>query len=278
MHHKSVVLACAAALFCNAAAGQTFAPRSQDYLFAATAHDARAIWLNPAGLSVVPEASIFGELVVHRAPNADLRVSQMSLGFNSQGMAFGYYRERLASGSSNHTYRVALARSIQGWAVGISMSYFRSDNNDTGFDLGVRYRILRSLDLGLVVQNLGQPQVRSDTLPLTGVAGLGWTVLGGVLVLTGETLVQDRVAESGYDMRYRAGARVSFGRAIPFSGLTAVQLDNNLGAMMWTFGISVGRNRRAVLVAGVDPTASSTQLETVSLTGIATNPLSAWRR
>jgi hypothetical protein len=278
MHRTSVFLACAASLLCNMAAGQSFAPRSIDYLFAATAYDARAIWLNPAGLAVAPEASIFAEFVMHRLPDADLRVSQLSFGFNSQGLAFGYYRERLASDSSNHTYRIAFARALQNWTLGISMSYFRSDVNDKGFDVGVRYRVMRSLDLGVVVQNLGQPQVRQDTLPVTGVVGLGWEVLRGAVVLTGETLVHDRMAESGYDLLYRAGATVSVGRNIPFSGLTAVQLDNNLGVLMWTFGISVGRNRRGVLVAGVNPTTSPAQLETVSLTGIATNPLSTWRR
>jgi len=278
MFRTSVLLASASSLLCNLAAAQGFAPRSKDYLFAATAHDVRAIWLNPAGLAVVPEASIFAELVVRRPPDAGSRVSQVSLGFNSQGLAVGYYRERLASDTSNHTYRIALARALRGWTIGVAMSYFRSGINDKGFDVGVRYRVARTVDLGVVVQNLGQPQVRSDTLPVTGVAGLGWTVLRGALALTGETVVQSRVAASGYDLQYRAGAMFSVGRDIPFAGLTAVQLDNDLGVSMWTFGIAVGGNRRAVLAAGVAPATPSLRLETISLTSIAANPLTAWRR
>ena len=158
------------------------------------------------------------------------------------------------------------------------MSYFRNGENDTGYDAGIRYRLLRSVDLGVVVRNIGQPLIRSDTLPLTGVAGLGWTVLGGALVLSGETLAQNRLSESGYTMRYRAGARLSVGRNIPIVGLTAVHLDNDLGVTMWSFGVTVGGLRRAAMVAGVSTGDPSARLETLSLAGIATNPLTTWRR
>jgi len=249
-----------------------------DYLFAATANDVRAIWLNPAGLAVVSEASLMAEFVVHRSPDADLRLSQLSLGFNSQGLSMAYNRERLVSDSSNHTYRIAMARALQGWTIGASMSYFRNGLNDTGYDVGIRYRLLRSVDLGVVVRNIGQPLVRSDTLPLTGVAGLGWTVLGGALVLSGETLAQNRLSESGYTMSYRAGARLSLGRNTPIAGLTAVHLDNDLGVTMWSFGVTVGGLRRAVMVGGVSTGDPSARLETVSLAGIASNPLTTRRR
>ena len=79
MPRTPVLIACAASLLCSVAVGQTFAPRSLDYLFAATANDARAIWVNPAGLAIVSEASIMAELVVHRSPDADLRLSQLSM-------------------------------------------------------------------------------------------------------------------------------------------------------------------------------------------------------
>ena len=278
MHRKPVFLACAASLLCNVAAGQTFAPRSMDYLFAATVNDARAIWLNPAGLAVAPEASIMAEFVVRRRADADLRLSQLSLGFNSRGISFGYYRERLVSNSSNHTYRIALARALQGWTVGVSVSHFRGSLNDTGFDTGIRYSVLRSLDLGVVLRNIGQPQIRSETLPLTGVASLGWTALHGTLVLTGETLARSRLARSGYDMNYRAGAQLSVGRAIPIAGLTVVHLNSDLGVVMWSFGLSVGGDRKGILIAGVTPGDPAARLETLSLTSTAKNQLTArWR-
>lgn len=274
---RTLLILCSLGSF-SAASAQSFTPRSADYMFAATANDARAIWVNPAGLAVVPEASLMAEFVVQRPLNDDLRFSQLSFGFNSQGLSFGYNRERLPSDSANNTYRLALARALRGWTVGFSVSHFRSGVNDTGFDAGIRYRVLSSLQLGVVLRNIGQPQVRSDTLPLTGVASLGWTLLPGFLTVSGEAIAMSRIEGSGYDMVYRGGAQLSFGRTLPVSGLTAVSLDQDLGVMMWSFGLSVGGARRGVFVAGVTPDNPSMRVENLSLTGLATNPLTAWRR
>ena len=68
--------------------------RSRDYLFLTNVADARALWVNPAGLSVVPEASLMGEFTVDRT-SGDLRIEQYALGFNSRGVALGYQRNRL---------------------------------------------------------------------------------------------------------------------------------------------------------------------------------------
>jgi hypothetical protein len=278
MARTLLLLTSITSLLFETALGQAFAPRSSDYLFAATANDARAIWVNPAGLAAVPEASLMAEFVLQHPANADLRLSQIAVGFNSQGLSFGYNRERLVTDSSNNTYRLALARALRGWTVGFAISHFRSGLNDTGFDAGIRHRLLPSIQFGLVVRNIGQPQVRSYTLPITGVASLGWTAMPGHLVITGETIARNRLAGSGYDMIYRAGAQLSFGRVLPIIGLTAVNFDNRLGVTMWSLGVSVGGVRRGVLVAGITPDDPSLRVETMSLTGIATNPLTAWRR
>jgi hypothetical protein len=128
------------------------------------------------------------------------------------------------------------------------------------------------------MRNLGQPEVRTETLPFTGVAGVGWTFLPGFLTLTGEAIARNRVYDSGYDMAYRAGANLTFGRALPVSGLTAVTLDSDLGISMWWFGVSLGVARRGVVVAGVNPNDPSMRVETLSVAGLATNPLTARRR
>lgn len=274
MNPKTLPIACAASLLCSAAAGQTFAPRSADYLFAATADDARAIWVNPAGLAVLPQASILGEFVVQRPAVGDMRVSQISLGFNSQGLAFGYNRERLVTGSSIHTYRFALARPFRGWTLGVSASHFRSGINATSFDAGIRYRLLPSLHAGLVLRNIGQPEIRLDTLPLAGVGSLGWMVLPGTLLLKGEAVATNRLTDAGYDMSYRAGLQFSVGRAIPVVGIAAVHLGDRLGVNLWTFGFALGRDRRGILVADVaPPNGTSPRLETVSVTAMAINEL-----
>jgi hypothetical protein len=135
-----------------------------------------------------------------------------------------------------------------------------------------------SIQFGAVIRNIGQPQVRNDILPITGVAGVGWTLLPGMLVVTGEALAANRVAESGYDMAYRAGAQLTFGRTLPVAGMTAVTLDKDLGLTTWWLGVSLGALRQAVLVAALAPDDPSMRVESVSVAGIARNPLSARRR
>jgi hypothetical protein len=262
----------------NSATAQSFAPRSADYVFAATANDARAIWVNPAGLAVVPEASIMAEIVLQRPVDQDLRLSQLTFGFNSQGLSFGYNRERLLSNSSNHTYRFALARALRAWTLGFAVSHFRAGRNDTGFDVGIRYRLIPSIQFGAVIRNIGQPQLRNDILPITGVAGVGWTLLPRLLVVTGEAIAANRLEESGYDMAYRAGAQITFGRTLPVAGMTAVTLDENFGVTTWWLGVSLGALRQGVLVAALAPDDPSMRFESVSVAGIARNPLSARRR
>jgi len=159
----------------------------------------------------------------------------------------------------------------------VAVSHFRSGNNDTGFDIGIRYSLLPSIQFGAVLRNIGQPEVRNDTLPLTGVASLSWTLLPDFLVVKGEAMAQNRIAETGYDMAYRAGAEVSLGRALPVSAFTAVNVDSDFGVTMWWLGASLGGARRGVFVAGVTPSDPATRVETVSAAGLATNPLTAWR-
>jgi hypothetical protein len=160
----------------------------------------------------------------------------------------------------------------------VAVSHYRSGSNDTGFDVGIRYLVTPSIQLGAVVRNIGQPQVRTDSLPVTGVAGLGWSVLPRMLLVTGEAIAQNRLGETGYNMAYRAGAELTFGRALPISVLTSVTCDSDFGVSMWWFGVSLGALRRAVAVAGVTPADPSMRVENVSIAGLASNPLSTWRR
>ena len=258
-------------------AGQPPQPRSADYLFPTSVDDARAVWLNPAGLAVVPEASIFGEFVLRRSTAADLRLAQWTLGLNSQGFSVAYQRDLLPSDSSNTTYRVAIGRGMARWSVGAALSYHNSDRKDTGLDAGFRYHLASSLAVALVVRNLGAPTVRADTLYLTGVAAVSWGILGGALSLDGEAVAADRAAAAGYDMAYRTGVRLSVGKRVPVAGFANVTLGPRLAPDVWCFGLAVGGDRRGIVVTTLEPGAS-TELESLSLTGLALNRLAARRR
>ena len=252
-------------------AGQAIGARSGDYLFASTAHGVRSLWLNPAGLAAEPEASLMGELVFERLEVDDVRLSQWTVGFNSSGLSFGYQRDRLVSDSSNQAFRFGLARSFATGSIGLSWTLYRSDSTQRGLDVGLRVHPSRTLDLGLVVRNVGQPRVRGVRLPVTGVGAIGWTSSGSVLAITGEALAQNRFSESGYDIHYRAGVRLSIGGSIPIAAMAAVALASDLDVDRWSLGIAVGGDRRAVMVGTVVPGAETPNLNLLSLTGLAVN-------
>src|SRR5262245_7881494 len=90
------------------AASQQVAPnRATAYLFPTAVEDARAIWLNPAGLGVRRDASIYAEALVGD-PGANGRLRQMNVGFNSRGLSFAYQRDILDNGVRGSTYRLGL--------------------------------------------------------------------------------------------------------------------------------------------------------------------------
>src|SRR5882762_3238674 len=66
--------------------------RATAYLFPTDVRDARAIWVNPAGLGVQREASTYLEVAVGD-PGAKGRLQQATAGYNSPGLLFGYHQD-----------------------------------------------------------------------------------------------------------------------------------------------------------------------------------------
>jgi len=270
-------LAYAVMLLADPLLGQAFPSRSQDYLFVSLVDDVRALWVNPAGLAVVREASIMVETVFDQPELGDIRLAQWSLAFNTRGLSVGYQRDRLQSDSTNQTLRIGLARPFRRGSFGIDLSFYSSDQSDQGLNTGLNYRLLPWLRGTLVVRNVGQPVVRSVKLPLTGLAGLGCSVAGGAVQLAGEVLAQKRVATSGADMSYRVGARFATPTRIPVAALLAVGLGSDVTVDRWFLGLALGGSRRAI-VGGTFLSGEASGLDAVSVTALATNRQTPVRR
>src|SRR5213076_3503367 len=104
---------------------QQVAPnRATGYLFPTDVHDARAIWVNPAGLAVLREASVYAELGVGD-PGARGRLRQINAGFNSRGLSFGYQRDIFDNNVRGTTYRIGLAGGSGGLAAGAALTHYR---------------------------------------------------------------------------------------------------------------------------------------------------------
>lgn len=251
------------------------APRSADYLFVALDNDARMLWVNPAALGIEFQASLMGEVLIERNTTDGFPLAQYTLGFSSRGVAFGYRRDRFDNSTGGNTFRFGFGRRFRRYAVGGSATLYSDSVNQREGEIGIRYFLLRGLDIGAVIQHIGKPTVRGVRLPLTGVLGVSWSPLGGAVQLVGEAAAADRATVSGYDLSYRAGVRVGMSGTLPFGIIAALDLDEDFGTNSLVLGLQVGRKDRGVLVGNGARPLGSTVVNGVSLVGIASRPLRA---
>lgn len=270
------VAALSAVLFGGGVAGQAIPSRSRAYLLTPLADDVRALWVNPAGLALVREASIMGEAVFNQPDDGSVRVMQWSLGFNTRGLSAGYQRDRLETGT-NQLLRIGLARPFRGGAVGIDMSFYWSDESDRAFDMGITYHLVPSVAASLALRNIGQPVVAGVKSPFTGIAGLGWTGADRSLQIAGEVEASKRLEVFEFDVSYRAGARIASPKPFPIAAIAAVEFGGPSDTDQFFIGIALGGSRRLVL-GGSFLSGSTSGLDIVHATGLATNRQTPIRR
>src|SRR5438093_11305686 len=156
MRGWAVLLAALTAQPLNRLVAQVAPNRSAAYLFPTDVHDARAIWVNPAGLGVLREASVYAEVGVGD-PGSRGRLRQINAGFNSRGLSFGYQRDFFDGGVRGSTIRLGLAGGAGGLAAGFAVArYGGSGANESRWDRGMSYLAPPGLRFGAGAANLGQ--------------------------------------------------------------------------------------------------------------------------
>lgn len=263
-----------AVAFPHASEAQFRPARTLDYVFATGASDARAVWVNPAGLSVLPEASIMGEIVAER-PDDETHFAQWTIGLNSRGFALAYRHDRFPGDSSMGTLRFGIGLPFTNGTVGFGASWYRVAGDDArDFDIGAMYGVTGSLNAAAVARHIGRPTVNGVPLPLTFAGGLHWAGLRGTLQLQAEGIAAERrvPGASGFDVGYRGGAILSLPR-FPVTVLASIDLASDLEFNRLHIGIAVGgRNNVTAVGTGVsragDPTVAA-----ASVTGVASNLL-----
>ncbi|HEX9611221.1 MAG TPA: hypothetical protein VF978_04980 [Gemmatimonadales bacterium] len=265
--HRAVVLAAllAAGPSARPIAAQIATNRSALYLHPTDVADARAIWVNPAGLAVSYHASIHVDLTV-RDPGPDGRLGQVTGGFSSRGLGFAYQRDVFAGRAVAHTYRLGLAGASKGLGAGVALAHYRGDGQATGWDLGVVYAARRYLTAGAVVANIGRPSVRGVQLPVTIVPAVTVTPLGPALALSAHAHVTtDSV------LTYAFGARWSGRARVPVALLARLDTDGQLRRAAFAFGVAVGL--RDVVGAVVTMSGDLGAVDAASLYGVVFRPL-----
>ena len=242
------------------------------YLHPTDVSDARALWVNPAGLGHFPEASVHLDLTVGD-PGVKGQLRQVTLGLNSRGLSLGYQRDLFSSGRRGHTYKLGYAAGRGGLAAGFATALYRGGTSGTGWDVGILYDWTPALSIGGVIQNIGQPVVRDSTLRLTYVPSATLQLAGRRVVLSALTrLTSDGVAGYGFGVRGTLRA----GTSLPIGLLARLDTDRSLHRGGFAFGFSLGAADMAGLVATTP--ADVNGIDALSLYGVSTRRFTRARR
>ncbi len=252
MRGLAVLLAALTAQSLNLLAAQVASNRSAAYLFPTDVHDARAIWINPAGLGTLREASIYAEIGVGN-PGARGRLRQIDAGFNSRGLAFAYQRDIFDNKVRGNTYRIGLAGGSGGLAAGAAVARYRGDGaHSTGWDAGLSYTLPSGLTVGLVTANIGQPIVRGLLQRFTYVPGATWhpAPLPALALSTYARITSDSIAAYAFGLSWHT-PRTSMGMVHrwPIEVIARLDTDRKLRRGEFAFGLSIGSQDRVGIVA-----------------------------
>ncbi len=245
-------------------------PRSADYLFATTAFGAPALWVNPAALGTVFEASIMIEALVERNGTGDYPLAQYTFGFNSRGVAFGFRRDRFPNDSAGNTWRFGFGRALGRVSLGAAASIYSGTERKQDVDIGLRYLVARGLDVALGVEHIGQPTVRDSSLRFTGTAGIGWRPVAPLAVEVAARGA-DAAGPGGWQFAYRAGLSFESGGRIPLGLRAIVDVNDDFRIDRLVAALSIGGPYRAILVGSGAKRAGDTHLETLSVAGVASH-------
>ena len=258
---------------------QTLRPRTETYEFAAAANDARAIWVNPAGLSAVREASVMGEVSLEWGLTESTRVNQWMLGFNSQGLGFAYQRDRIVDdpttsiddSRSLNRFRLGVSVPFRNGGLGGSGTMYRGGDFGTewGWDIGLRYKLGTKITVAGVLRNIGRPVALSVPLPFGGTVGISWLPAPSVLEMSAEVQIAERTGTSGTDALYRGGVTYSPSAELPFTLITAFSFENAIEFNQWAIGVSFGAMARGVVIASGSIDSGSMNFDQFSLAGVA---------
>jgi len=228
----------------NRLTAQSVAPNlATGYLFPTDVRDARAIWVNPAGLGLTREASVYAELGVGE-PGSRGRLRQINAGFNSRGLSLGYQKDFLDNGVRGTTLRLGLAGGARGLAAGFAVArYGGSGANATGWDLGVTYAALAQLRVGLVAANLGQPIVRGLRQHFNFIPGLTWHPgpIPAIAFSTSAHITTDSVLSYAFGLSWRTTSTSS---RWPIEILARMDTDKGLRRGAFALGVSIGGENR----------------------------------
>jgi len=196
-------------------AAQVLPAQPARYLLTADVDDARALWVNPAGLARRLEASIGADIGVDRFSSGATQLSQYGATVSSRGLAASWVHDRYPGGSSLkggsvNAYAVGAGLGDERFSAGVTRRWYRGLVNFSAWDVALRAATPYGGQLSLVGRGLGSPLPDSTYRP-TVVPGASVALLDGNVQLGAEWEV---AAQRWRSVEIRAGGTASLGRSL----------------------------------------------------------------
>lgn len=160
-----------------AAQGVRIPAQPARYLLTTEAADARALWVNPAGLAWRPEASLGADISLDREPGGP-HLSQYGATLASRGLAFGWTHERVPGAASSNGYAIALGLGDAAFSAGATRRWVRGATHASFWDFAASAAAADWLRVSVVAKNVDSPTPSDTTSAPSIVPGLGASLLG----------------------------------------------------------------------------------------------------
>jgi hypothetical protein len=179
------------------------------YLLTTDVDDARALWVNPAGLARRLEASIGGDLGFDRFDSGSVQLSQYGATVSSRGLAVSWVHDRYPGGASLNAYAVGFGLGDERFSGGVTRRWYRGMVSYAAWDVALRGATDNGLQLSVVGRGFGAPLDPSYRPTL--VPGAAVSLLDGAVRLGGEWEVATHQWRS---QELRFGGTVLLGSAL----------------------------------------------------------------
>ncbi len=238
-----------------------FVPQPQYYQLTTDAYDARALWVQPAGLVKLRESSISALLTANQQNG--LSVGQYGLTVSSGGLALGWQHDRLPNGAYVNAYAVGLAGGSAHISIGADHRWYKgTTTKDGSWDLGFRYQAMPPLELSAVWRDLGSPVIEGGSINATLVPGAAIRLLDG----RAQAGVDWEILTHGWSTSaLRAGA--GFRLPLHLAANVRAEFDGRLSAR--SFAVALSWSHTGARVAAFDATQRSGTPDEVGIWGAA---------
>jgi hypothetical protein len=210
---RAIALAAGLAASTAAAArlsAQVLPAQPERYLLTTEVEDARALWVNPAGLARQLEASVGADISVDRFASGAMQLSQYGGTVASRGLAASWVHDRYPGGAFVNAFAVGFGLGDERFSGGLTRRWYRGYLKASAWDVALRGAMANGVQLSVVARGLDWPFPDSTYRP-TVVPGASVALLDGAAQVGAEWEVTTRRWQS---QEIRIGGTASLGPAL----------------------------------------------------------------